>query len=92
MRFKGALLGDSCALRGIRGGGDAKIRVGKSIRTILDIRRTWLTSRLLVYFQVTLLAARCWRRQPVEDKNQRFVVGPQLEGSALEVGAEVFYT
>jgi hypothetical protein len=41
---------------------------------------------------VALLAARGRRWDPVEGKNQGFVIGPQLEGAALQPRAKVFYT
>jgi hypothetical protein len=41
---------------------------------------------------VALLAAGGRRRDLVEGKNQGFVIGPQLEGAALQLRAKVFYT
>jgi hypothetical protein len=57
--------------------------------TTLDVPDT--NTRLLVYSDINA-RWRCRRRYPGEGENQGFVVGPQLEMSALEAGAEVFDT
>jgi hypothetical protein len=53
--------------------------------TTLDVPGT--NTRLLVYSQVALLAGRGRRRYHVKGKNQRFMVCPKLEGSAVKTGA-----
>ncbi len=61
----------------------------------LDVPGT--NTRMLVYFDMNA-RWRCWwpdfdgDRYPVEDENQRFVVGSKLERSAFKSAAEMFDT
>ncbi len=90
LEVKGRFVGGGCADPFDPGCGGR--RAGQRVRH--HVRYTWQVPQLVGVHgdegQVALLAARGRQRDSVKGENQWFVIGPQLEGAALEPRAEVF--